>query len=68
LAGVQLCLLFPGHIPISGTLKFLSPERMHFAGSDDCGWKMNYSAGVCLTDGAGCNCTRVKITVLLRSL
>lgn len=27
LADVQLCLLFPGHIPISGTLKFLSPER-----------------------------------------
>lgn len=27
LAVVQLCLLFPGHIPISGTLKFLSLER-----------------------------------------
>lgn len=27
LADVQLCLLFPGHIPISGTLKFLSMER-----------------------------------------
>lgn len=27
LADFQLCLLFPGHIPISGTLKLLSPER-----------------------------------------
>lgn len=27
LADVQLCLLFPGHILISGTLKFLSLER-----------------------------------------
>lgn len=27
LADVQLCLLFPGHIPISSTLRFLSLER-----------------------------------------
>lgn len=27
LADFQLCLLFPGHIPISGTLKLLSPEH-----------------------------------------
>lgn len=55
--------LSPGHIPISGTLKFLSPEREHFAGLVDCGWKMNCAAGVCLTDLASPIWTRVKEAV-----
>lgn len=41
----------------------VSRARMHFAKPDDCGWKMNYSAGLCLTDGASCDCTRVKEAV-----
>lgn len=36
LARFQLCLLFPGHIPISGTLKAPSPEHT-CTGRDDCG-------------------------------
>lgn len=47
-------------IPVSGA-------RLHFAEPDGCGWKMNYSAGICLTDQASCDCTRVKEAVRKRS-
>lgn len=50
-----------GQIPVSGA-------RLHFAEPDDCGWEMNYSAGICLTDQASCDCTRVKEAVPKRSV
>lgn len=46
----------------------VSRARLHFAEPDDCGWKMNYSAGFCLTDRASCDCTRVKEAVRKRSV
>lgn len=46
----------------------VSRARMHFAELDDCGWKMNYSAGLCLTDGASCDCTRVKEAIQKSSI
>lgn len=47
-------------IPVSGA-------RSHYAEPDDCGWKMNCSAGICLTDSASLDCTRVKEAVRRRS-
>lgn len=41
----------------------VSRARLHFAEPDDCGWMMNDFAGICLTDRACCDCTRVKETV-----
>lgn len=38
---------FPGTFPSP-----VSGAHLHFAEPHDCGWKMNYSAGICLTDRA----------------
>lgn len=48
--------LWHAQTPVSGA-------RLHFAEPDDCGWKTNYSAGICLTDRASCDCTHVKETI-----
>lgn len=69
LADVQLCLLFSrahshlrrAQIPVSGA-------RVHFAEPDHCGWKMDYSEGICLTRWASCDCTHVKETIRMKSV
>lgn len=71
LADVQLCLLFsfPWHFPQLRLAQIpISWARTLSAVPDDCGWKMNYPAGICLTDRASCDCTHVEEAAQKRSV